>query len=482
MQCINTTQDYRIRQIEASDLSIIKAWMIEEGWDPGQYDVDVYYQHFPNDFFVTVNSQQKLLGCILAPRYEQNFGFIGLFIVHRDFRGQHIGRQLWNYVIEYHLYGREVKLYAVQAQVNRYREWGNFQVTGTMQRYRNEHLVVSYKSPTQNNTGQEFESAHDKWELGMKNFLSRWITEFKRMDSQFVTALLTHEQMSSVRMNNEEGQMVGFAVLRPCYAKDYRLSLFANTVQTAAKLTEQVVRQVKDDRENAAPQERNESDGRGLNIFMDAISLPRSMVCEFAKQMNFSLESDVAFQVMRRDPTIKREIVPVSSHVPTQYFKSPDQYDNEQAFKNDVHVWMKRFDYMGSQFIMNLLTNEQVSVVVKKNIDGVVEGLALLQPRHEKNDYQLCMFSDDEESTVRGLTEQILRQANFDLKPGKKSEDKVSYSTFGIFMGAIQPPSVATKLAEYINSSSELEEKSNNRTLSNEGDVKEFAALSLEVG
>jgi GNAT superfamily N-acetyltransferase len=103
-----------------------------EGWNSGRYDAIPFFTADPHGFLVAEDDEGRKLGCIAAVRYE-TFGFIGLFIVRPDFRGQGVGAHLFDAALE-HLDGLPIGLDAVLAEEERYARRG-FERAYTIVRY-----------------------------------------------------------------------------------------------------------------------------------------------------------------------------------------------------------------------------------------------------------------------------------------------------------------------------------------------------------
>jgi predicted N-acetyltransferase YhbS len=93
-----------------------------EGWNSGRYDAIPFFTADPHGFFVAEDDDGTKLGCIAAVRYE-TFGFIGLFIVRPEYRGQGVGTHLFDAALK-HLEGLPIGLDAVLAQEERYARRG----------------------------------------------------------------------------------------------------------------------------------------------------------------------------------------------------------------------------------------------------------------------------------------------------------------------------------------------------------------------
>lgn len=90
---INPTQ-LKFVKLQKNHLRTIVEWAKEEGWNPGIYDFEVFWETDPNGFYGFFLNDDLIAGGAIVS-YNQEFGFMGLFIVKKEFRGYGIGRKLW---------------------------------------------------------------------------------------------------------------------------------------------------------------------------------------------------------------------------------------------------------------------------------------------------------------------------------------------------------------------------------------------------
>lgn len=116
------TTDSRIRSLTPPETETLVDWARLEGWNPGLADAAPFHAADPEGFLGCFVGDRLASG-IAAVRYGADFGFIGLYIAHPDFRGQGLGRRVWDAGMA-HLAGRTVGLDGVPEQQANYRSAG----------------------------------------------------------------------------------------------------------------------------------------------------------------------------------------------------------------------------------------------------------------------------------------------------------------------------------------------------------------------
>jgi len=87
-------EDLEFRKLNFQDLKILVEWANNEGWNPGPNDAEVYWATDPNGFYGYYFNESLVAGGAIIS-YNNEFGFMGLFIVKPEFRTKGIGRKLW---------------------------------------------------------------------------------------------------------------------------------------------------------------------------------------------------------------------------------------------------------------------------------------------------------------------------------------------------------------------------------------------------
>src|SRR3981189_3369112 len=112
----------RIRPMRPDEISIAVNWAAAEGWNPGFADDACFAAVDPEGFFIgeLEGAPAATVPCI---NYNDNFAFLGFYIVRADLRGRGYGLRIWNAAIA-HAGPRVIGLDGVVAQQQNYRRSG----------------------------------------------------------------------------------------------------------------------------------------------------------------------------------------------------------------------------------------------------------------------------------------------------------------------------------------------------------------------
>ena len=87
-----------IRAFQDADLNFITQLARQEDFAPGVGDIAIY-ANTGNQGVWLAWQNDKPVGCIAAVKYNPDYGFIGLFVVHPDHRGRGVGKRLWEHAL-----------------------------------------------------------------------------------------------------------------------------------------------------------------------------------------------------------------------------------------------------------------------------------------------------------------------------------------------------------------------------------------------
>jgi GNAT superfamily N-acetyltransferase len=84
-----------LRLMSEEELVRLVGWAAEEDWNPGLHDARVFWETDP-EAFIGAELEGELIGGGAITSYGGAFGFMGLFIVRREYRGHGYGARLWH--------------------------------------------------------------------------------------------------------------------------------------------------------------------------------------------------------------------------------------------------------------------------------------------------------------------------------------------------------------------------------------------------
>lgn len=113
---------YTISIMNQETFTTVVDWAAQEGWNPGLYDGDCYYNIDQNGFLVGCLDGEPIAS-ISVVRYDDSFGFLGFYIVRPEYRGRGYGLRIWQAGMEY-LRGCNVALDGVVDQQPNYKKSG----------------------------------------------------------------------------------------------------------------------------------------------------------------------------------------------------------------------------------------------------------------------------------------------------------------------------------------------------------------------
>ena len=111
-----------VRRMELPEIEIATYLAYKEGWNPGLNDGLAFFNTDENGFFLA-EIDGRVVGCISAVNYNNEFGFIGFYIVDSEFRGSPAGTLLGITALKY-LEGINTGLDGVLSRVENYRRIG----------------------------------------------------------------------------------------------------------------------------------------------------------------------------------------------------------------------------------------------------------------------------------------------------------------------------------------------------------------------
>lgn len=215
------------------ELDIAVEWAAVEGWNPGIYDADCFYATDPDGFYIGLLNDDPI-SCISAVAYDNNFGFLGFYIVKPEFRGKGYGIQIWKAALNY-LKTQNIGLDGVVEQQENYKKSG-FNLAYRNIRYQG---IGGEGSGNYPNAVKLSEIPFDELKVYDDNL-------FPASRPQFLKCWVNQPESLAVGAL-QDGKLAGYSVVRKC-RNGYKIGpLFADNKDLAEKLFQTMSSFVKKD-------------------------------------------------------------------------------------------------------------------------------------------------------------------------------------------------------------------------------------------
>lgn len=215
---------FRISIASPAEVDLMLDWAQREGWNPGASDASCFRAADPDGFLVGTLDGRPV-AAISAVRYP-GLGFVGLYIVDPECRGLGYGLRIWTAAMEL-LDGSAVGLDGVVAQQDNYARSGfvlahrNVRYAGSMRGRTHPDLVALTAADL------DVVAAYDEPCFGAprRSFLAAWLAQ-------------PGARALGLR---SDAQLSGYGVIRPTRNGFKAGPLFADDVQSAARILDGLV-------------------------------------------------------------------------------------------------------------------------------------------------------------------------------------------------------------------------------------------------
>jgi GNAT superfamily N-acetyltransferase len=215
---------FEITTASAADIDMLGEWAHAEGWNPGRTDSQAFFATDPRGFLIG-RLDGEPVSSVSVIRYGSGFGFLGFYLTRPELRGQGYGIQVWHAGMN-RLAGRNVGLDGVVAQQSNYLKsgfrpaWRNMRWAGLPPTDITAPPGVSLVDARSLPFGRLAAFDRRYFPADRDSFLAPWIAAPLR------TALAAVA----------DGEVQGFAVLRPCRTSSRIGPLHATSPEVAAAL------------------------------------------------------------------------------------------------------------------------------------------------------------------------------------------------------------------------------------------------------
>lgn len=216
----------KFQKLDLEGLKTLVGWAREEGWNPGEYDAEAFWQTDTSGFYGYYWNNELIAGGAIVS-YNGEFGFMGLFIVKSTYRGHGIGAKLWaqrrNTLLKRLDKGASIGMDGVVAMQPFY-EKGGFKIAFRDERYEKIGTPFLISPNISRITNEDFETIlnYDKECFGFSRpqFMRKWLR-------------LPNNKTFKYTENNE---LKGFAIVRKANIGYKICPLFADNEVVAEEL------------------------------------------------------------------------------------------------------------------------------------------------------------------------------------------------------------------------------------------------------
>ncbi|WP_406420734.1 GNAT family N-acetyltransferase [Streptomyces sp. NBC_00873] len=215
---------FEITTASAADIDMLGEWAHAEGWNPGRTDSHAFFATDPRGFLIG-RLDGEPVSSVSVIRYGSGFGFLGFYLTRPELRGRGYGIQVWHAGMN-RLAGRNVGLDGVVAQQSNYRESG-FRPAWTNMRW--------VGLPPTDITAPPGVSLVDARSLPFDRLAAFDRRYFPAERDSFLAPWIA-APMRTALAAVADGEVQGFAVLRPCRTSSRIGPLHATSPEVAAAL------------------------------------------------------------------------------------------------------------------------------------------------------------------------------------------------------------------------------------------------------
>lgn len=220
-----------VRNATAGEVPLFSDWARQEGWQPGVGDAAAFFAADPAGFHIGIEDG-RVVAMVSVVRYDDDYAFLGHYIVAPDRRGEGLGLEVWNAGMS-SVPGRVVGLDGVLEQVPNYEKSGFVTAHLTIRHAGDCSEIIDRLSSRDLATVIPVDSESDIFDE-VAAFDARHVPA-PRPD--FVRAWLDPDSERCSFAVVEHGAVVGYATVRPAEPDGARIGpLFADDARIARSL------------------------------------------------------------------------------------------------------------------------------------------------------------------------------------------------------------------------------------------------------
>ncbi|MEN6516804.1 MAG: GNAT family N-acetyltransferase [Methanospirillum sp.] len=219
---LSTDPPVTVRRMSRDELGIAIDLAGDEGWNPGLYDAETFWEADPGGFFA-LEHDGRVIGTVSVVRYGDGFAFGGLYVLLPEYRGRGIG-------------------YALQQEFTLpfagSRNLGIDGVFGMRSRYASAGFLFAHRNVRFEGSGGGGAPAGV---IPLEEMSFEAVADYDRPffpgpREAFLRAFLSQPDAIGYAVASGEGDLAGYGLARPCRT-GYKVGpLFADTPAVAERL------------------------------------------------------------------------------------------------------------------------------------------------------------------------------------------------------------------------------------------------------
>lgn len=223
---MTNTESLQFQKLDYEGLQTLVEWAEQEGWNPGPNDAEAYWATDPDGYYGYFDKGELIAGGSIVS-YNQEFGFMGFFIVKPEYRAAGIGRKLW--------YERRDELLS---RLNDGATIGMDGVVDMQEFYRRGGFEIAYKDERYERIGEQFPLDSNISAIADDDIAA--VLEYDKQcfgysRPQFLLPWLRMPESKTFKYI-ADGKLLGFAIVRKANLGYKVCPLFADTPQAAEAL------------------------------------------------------------------------------------------------------------------------------------------------------------------------------------------------------------------------------------------------------
>ena len=216
----NNNQEFIVCPMTTDEVKLALSWAKAEGWNPGINDAYNFYVTDKKGFLIGKLNGNPI-SCISVVRYNENFNFIGIYIVKSEFRHQGYGLKTFQEAFKL-IENKPAALDAVFQQVHNYQKWG----------FKSDHLHLRYKGVIQGQISQDIVNINEVNFNQLCDYDSQYFPGFR---AQFLEPWIKQSNSQGYAVI-EKDKIVGYGVIRKSVEGFKIAPLFSENQAIAEKL------------------------------------------------------------------------------------------------------------------------------------------------------------------------------------------------------------------------------------------------------